>query len=127
MKELHKLLTKEIDEMKRYEFSDYLLELLSYKIRCVLQLKNDKYFSKLKDLVDNRDMFTKTAQVLLPIPDLGSSSEYEKFIDFLISVIKAIKTDKENAVKEEKLRRLEELRSELKKLEREVYGNDSTE
>jgi len=112
--------------VERYEMTDYLLEVFCCKIKWALKIKNS-YFRYLKDFVNDRGLFITALENLsdrypVSIPEFVASSETEEFFDFLVKVVKAIKIDKEIAAKKEKLNRLEELKGELVKLEREIYG-----
>lgn len=126
MSKFCELIKNEFALIERYEMTDYLLEAFCCKIKWALKIKNT-YFRHLKDFVNDRELFITalenlSAQHSLSVPDFGSSSETEKFFDFLIEVVKTVKAEKESEAKKEKLNRLKELKEELVELEREIYG-----
>jgi len=121
------LIKEEIASLERYGMTDRCLEVLCCKIDWALKVKN-YYFWCLKDKVDDREQFIAALKSSdfshqAPVPEFESSCETEEFFDFLIKVVKAVRTDKEREAERKKLDRMKELKAELAKLEREIYGS----
>ena len=120
MSNFYRLIAKESEKLHGITTDYPLLEFLA-KVEWALSIKNT-YFNKVKDFINDRELFAQVLKKEKPFPDFYCSSEIEKFVNFLIEVTKAIKKDKEDKAKIEKLRRLESLKKEVKQLETELYG-----
>jgi len=125
------LIFEEVERIKQYGITNHSLEVLCRKIDWALKIKTC-FFQHLKDFVDDRNLFITALENLstrypVSIPEFASSSETEKFFDFLIKVVKAIQVDKENEAKKEKLNRLKKLKEEIQNLEYEIYFQEKKE
>ena len=125
------LIFEEVERIKQYGITNHSLEVLCRKIDWTLKIKTC-FFQHLKDFVDDRNLFITALENLgtrypVSIPEFASSSETEKFFDFLIKVVKAIQVDKENEAKKEKLNRLKKLKEEIQNLEYEIYFQEKKE
>ena len=120
MNRFSSLIKKEFDKVEKRNFTDVALENLCHKIDWAMRIKYT-FFPLLKDAIDNKKVFIAIVKDFNGLPDFYSSSQMDEFYDFLFEIAKAIKADKEEKARKDKISRLKKLKEEIKTLEEEIY------
>ena len=103
MDKFSSLIKKEFDKVERRNFTDFALEDLCHKIDWAMRIKHT-FFPLLKDTINNKKVFAAIVKDFNGLPDFYSSSQMNEFYDFLFEITRAIKADKEEKAKKEKLK-----------------------